>query len=350
VAAGPSLDRNIHDLVQAQERALILAVNTSLRALDKAQVRADLVVALEVMDVTSQYEDLRLNQRCPRVVCLTSHPALFQANDTPIFPFSDQLPFFAPLTSAAGFNEGMAMGGSVANAAFALAREMGANPIILVGQDLAYSAGKVYASGTVFSEMKANIDNGVVHFEHLEAKERIARSLPELDTTMPTRDVEPTQAWGGKGIVWTTTDFNYFRHHLEQCALDMPDTTLINATEGGAHIQGFAERKLQEIIDPLPILTRPPLPQTPTLTAHQIQQALEQERNRIQEVQQNARLAVIMNNSAAFLRLNQAIMQSDLFQAYAWSNMQEILRTIENPLPEFCRIVLQEAEELLGFF
>ncbi|MEL6181534.1 MAG: 6-hydroxymethylpterin diphosphokinase MptE-like protein, partial [Myxococcota bacterium] len=56
VAAGPSLDRNIHLLRQVQDDVLIICVNTSLKALLKANVKPHLVMSLESLNVSSHFK------------------------------------------------------------------------------------------------------------------------------------------------------------------------------------------------------------------------------------------------------------------------------------------------------
>ena len=63
VSAGPSLDRNVAQLAAVdRDRVAIMAVNTSIGALERAGVRADFVVTLELLDVSPQFEGLRLNR------------------------------------------------------------------------------------------------------------------------------------------------------------------------------------------------------------------------------------------------------------------------------------------------
>jgi hypothetical protein len=347
VAAGPSLDRNVDALRDVGGRAAIIAVNTSLRALERAGVRADLVVALEVLDVSTQLAGLELNRRCPRVLCTSANPALFES-EGPVYPFADTLPFFAPLVAAAGLGEGTAMGGSVANAAFALAIEMGASSIVLVGQDLAWSEGRAYARDTVFGDMRATVAGGVLRLENLAEKERIAATVPEAGPLVPARAAELVAGWGG-GQVGTSLDFNYFRFSFERWARQRPDLELVNATEGGARIRGFAERRLAEVVAALPPGDAIELPGEPRLGAPPVRAALERELEGVRATRAEAASAAELGTPQALGRVFRALRGCGLLDAYAWPALQALAAEASPSRDELCRRVGEACDEVEAF-
>ncbi|MCA9672433.1 MAG: DUF115 domain-containing protein [Myxococcales bacterium] len=257
VGAGPSLDRNVRQLRRASSRARIIAVNSAVGALERAGVRADLIVSVELLDVSEQLRGLSLNADVPRALSLSAHPALHRTRDAEVYPFFEQVEHFAPLAEAAGLLPTVPSGGSVASSALALAFQLGAGPLIFVGQDLAYSGERPYARGTSFDEMRVVVDDvhGAAHLSNLDVKRRIGASVPEADTTREHVALERVRAWGQDtaASVWSTHEFNYFRYTLESWAARTPPGVLYNATEGGAHIEGFVERPLAEVLDALPL-------------------------------------------------------------------------------------------------
>jgi hypothetical protein len=319
-AAGPSLDKNVGELRRVESRAAIVAVNTSLAALERAGVRADLVVALEAVDVTSQLAGLELNARCARLLDVTAHPALFASAPAEVIPFASQIPFFQPLTAAAGLGPGLPIGGSAANAALALCHLAGASPIILCGQDLAYSEDRVYAEGTCFGTMRARRSGEVIELTGLEAKRRLAAPRPEVDTTVERKGVLLAEAYGGGGEVLTSVDFNYFRHHFERFA-ERAGCALVNATEGGARIRGFREQPLARAVDALAPGRIPPLPAAPCLERGRIEAALGAERAAAEQAARVAR-----GDPADLHALRAAVAGSTLLQAYAHRAVQEVAR------------------------
>jgi hypothetical protein len=122
-----------------------------------------------------------------------------------------------PFTSAIAGSLGakskfLRTGGSVATSAFSLAEILGGNPIVLIGQDLALTDGRDHAEGyphTYNSQtLKVRTDNGF--------------------------DV------GGYhgGRVRTERQLMYYKTWFEGRIKELPDRLIINATEGGARIEG----------------------------------------------------------------------------------------------------------------
>lgn len=345
VAAGPSLDRNVEQLARYPERATVIAVNTAMGALERAGVRADFMVAVELLDVSSQLGRLELNRRCGRFLNLIAHPCLFDGPmEGPIFPFIDaSVPHFRQLTLGAGLGEGIPAGGCAATIAFALASMMGADPIVLVGQDLAYTGERVYASGTVFEGMRAHLDGEAARLDGLEEKRRIGASAPGADTTRERVPVVPTEAWGG-GTVWTTPEFAYFRCAFERWARGMPGVSLINATEGGAHIEGFVERPLGDVLRQRPRLQAAPLPDGPAIAASSIRTVLQRERDATLLVVREAQLAT----PRATEQLRGAVRRSGLVEAQAWSALQAMIRDPQASFEDLCRQLERQASVAAG--
>jgi hypothetical protein len=265
IAAGPSLDKNIALLREAQDRALLLCVNTSLKAALAAGLRPDLVMSLEGLDVTSHFEGVDLSD-LNLALSQTCHPRLYDLDAARTFTFFDGNP--AHLAFAVDRfqqeHEALDVGGCIANAAFSAAVVMGCDPIILVGQDLAYTDGQVYARGTVFEQMTITTDgvNGGQIFDPDRAKQRILDASEiggDANVFEKKRRLIGVPAWDRGGLVWTSLDFNLFRYWFQEKAgllhAQRP-ITLINATEGGAFIEGFEHIPLAEAIarhlDPAP--------------------------------------------------------------------------------------------------
>jgi len=341
VAAGPSLDRNVEQLVVAGDRALVVGVNTAMGALERAGVKADFMVALEVLDVSCQLAALELNRHTSRLLCTWANPSLFALQGGATYPFAAANPYFTQISDDVGLGGGVDMGGSVANAAFNLLRIMGADPIILVGQDLAYTDSRAYARGTVFDEIKVELDGARARLNNLETKRRIGASVQGADTTRKEAAVELVPAYGG-GSVSSTMEFNYFRYMFETYARHMPDTQLINATEGGAHIEGFAERPLAEVLRELPARPRPPIPAEPVMRLDRIRAALDAELTVTRSVIDLARRA--RDGEAATLEtLASTVKQGGLLEAYCWPTMQAVIADPDAGTADLCARLGQDA-------
>jgi hypothetical protein len=349
VAAGPSLERNVEQLERVGDRGVIVAVNTSLAALEKAGVRADFVVSIEALDVSEQLSGLTLNRDCPRILSTTAHPELFRTATGRVYPFSVAISFFAQFGHRAGFGLGMPGGGSVANVAFGIARHLGASRLVLVGQDLAYTGGRAYAKGTVFEDMAVDVSGNTATIKNLEAKKRIAQSCQQIDTTREQEHVESVLAWGKKGRVPTTGAFNYFRFIFQEWASLIRDAELINATEGGAHIEGFVDRRLADVVDELPAAEQvAEVPTSPVITAELIRAGLDEERRLTMRVKDAvARCRAAQHDAALKDELAACVRECGLLQAQSWSSVLAVMRDPKADLNELCDAVERESDRLL---
>jgi hypothetical protein len=351
VAAGPSLNNNVHELKRVAGRAVIVAVNTSIGALERAGVRADLVMCLESLDMACQFDTLELNRDCPRVLTMTSHGTLFARRDAPVYPCIEAFPFYADLAAALHLEPALATGGSVAHSAFSLVHKLGASAIILVGQDLAYTGGEVYAKGTVFEAMRVDLGQSTATFRNLEAKMRIAASRPEVDNTRLEEMIARVPAWGG-GTVATSKVFDVFRQVFQQWAAVIPGIPLINATEGGARILGFEERCLADVVDELPERRPAALPLRPVIRTEDILAYVNEERGKVAHFRHHMPPAAV-DRAAWRTFVWQWLEKSGLLHAYVWPKICEGFlersideERIEPALRESCDTLLARLDDL----
>lgn len=250
VAAGPSLDKNLEALREASKRALVLCVNTAATALGKAGITPHAIVAIESLDVSPQLAEIPGLEQIPAFLELTANPALWALPFPTRVPISVDTSACALFTARVDQGHHLSAGFCVANAATSIAYVLGCDPIVLVGSDLAYSDGRVYASGTAFGEMRVHAnDDGTAQLEHLEGKRAIEERSGDAcsGNRMPDRTKTMRVAgWGGGPEVTSTRDFIMFRDWYTFAAKQLASegTVAINATEGGAHVPGFTDMPL----------------------------------------------------------------------------------------------------------
>ena len=116
----------------------------------------------------------------------------------------------------------MQTGGSVSNSAFSLAAKMGFGNIILIGQDLAYSGGKIHADATYHDKTENVMPSGIEYYE-----------------------VEGVDG----STVLAPRDMNDYRIWFEEQIRDIPSVHVVDATEGGALIHGAETITLKEAIE-----------------------------------------------------------------------------------------------------
>lgn len=173
VAAGPSLNKNIDLLEQAKGRSVIICVGTALKPMLKAGIKPDLVFSIDggagnLLHFTEISEedipllfDITIYSEIPRVY---KGPKLAGGYHEDLLRWVEGL-----VSERKGF---YTMGPSVANVAFDLARRLQCNPIILVGQDLAYTDGMSHARGTAFDALTIkNFDyKGIIEVEGIDGQ------------------------------------------------------------------------------------------------------------------------------------------------------------------------------------
>ncbi len=223
VAAGPSLDKNIHDLKKAKGKAFIVAVDTAIKPLLRVGIVPDLFA---VIDALKPIELVRIEgaQEIPLLTTLNASPDVLDYHKGMKFFFNESYQFAEKIYQRSGHKEGgVETGGSVATHLFSLLHKIGLNTIILVGQDLAYTNDKSYADGT-FQDTMEKVDTS----QFIKVEGNYEKEVP------------------------TKTDLkiflDWYNMYIEGLKERKKDFRVINATEGGAKINNTEIMTLQEAI------------------------------------------------------------------------------------------------------
>ncbi len=155
VGAGPSLVKNIDLLCDPalRRRVVLIAVQTALRPLLDRGIRPDFVTALDYSPICTRfYEALPPLPDVTLVAEPKAHAAVFDAYPGPVRTLANG---FCDLLLGDPNDGGLATprraipgGATVAHLSYYLARHLGCDPVVLVGQDLGFSDGLYYAPGT----------------------------------------------------------------------------------------------------------------------------------------------------------------------------------------------------------
>ncbi|MCH8344333.1 MAG: DUF115 domain-containing protein [Planctomycetes bacterium] len=244
VSAGPSLAKNMHLLAQGdvRQRCVIVAVQTTLRPLLQAGVRPHFVTALDYHEISRRfYEGITADDVADvtLIADAKAHPVILDAFPGPVrcceSKFLDEL--LGDLKRPMGT---LPQGATVAHLAVYVARFLGCDPIILIGQDLAFSDGLYYTPGTAIHEVWAPELNPFNTIEMMEWQ-RIARHRLILHKC---RDVH------GKSI-YTDTQMQTYLHQFERdfARYEQEGIEIIDATEGGIAKQHTKTMPLAEALD-----------------------------------------------------------------------------------------------------
>lgn len=223
VSAGPSLNKNINELTNFKNKGLILSGCRTLGSLIDRNVYVNCLGIVDPNDIS--YELVKNN--IDRVEC----PLLFSdmANKKVVNYHKKEKIFYSSATNLIVNKvfedtiDNLYGGGSIAHSLTNLAIYMGCDPIIFVGQDLAYTDNKNHSEICVNnSGDEKYIEDGTIYVEDING-----------------------------GLVKTTTVLNDFRISLEDIISKNKNIRFINATEGGALINGTENIKLHELIPEL---------------------------------------------------------------------------------------------------
>lgn len=225
VSAGPSLDKNVHLLKQAKGKAFIIAVDASVRTVIKSGVNPDMLCTVDPNSPERFFTGLNLDQICwacnqwtnPELLDKHAKHILYYGsfgkmwNETVDKELQYLIPDIPP-------------GGSVSTEAFMLALHFGFRKIVLIGQDLAFTGGVSHTKGIE----DALGDND----EYIKSRQLV--DVEGMDGTMLKTDY---QMWFYK--LWFEKAIRMYKDEVR----------VIDATEGGAKIEGAEIRTLEDVIN-----------------------------------------------------------------------------------------------------
>lgn len=221
VSAGPSLNKNIHLLNEAKGKSLIIAVGSVVKPLIDANILPDCIVISDPLsEVINQVEGLNLEVPLfflptiqPKIVTNYLGPKimLLQRGVTLAEDFARENKYHLIKT-----------GGSVATTALEISIYIGGNPIIFVGQDLAYTNGQAHVSGTTHDYWVPKMTNRL----------RLVKGV-------------------SSDLVPTSNNLAIYKRWIERTIAENTNRIFINATEGGANISGTRVQTFADVLQHL---------------------------------------------------------------------------------------------------
>ena len=261
VSAGPSLHKNISTLKANKDKALIFSVGTAAKALYENEIVPDFINYLESFECRHQLKDLDLSKTNLITEPAANRNVFYYQFKNKFLTTSYESNFnhlFSELTGTE--QDYFEAKGTVAYHALYSAKYLGCNPIILLGQDLAYSDGKCYAKGTIYEGLECNLqENGTYKIE-TKNKEKFKQLFTNMDSKLSDEEKEglvdqriselnqficTTKSIDGKPIP-TSKTYKLFCSYFEDFAERNKNIKLINASSG-AYIEGFEHKNLEEI-------------------------------------------------------------------------------------------------------
>lgn len=257
VSAGPSLHRNVELLREPsyRERVVVVATQTVLKTLLARGVRPDFVTALDYHEISARfYEGLTEEQvrGVTLVVEAKANPAILRAFPGPIRctqdPTLDRL--LGP-ELARPMGE-LPAGSTVAHLAYYLARHLGCDPVIFIGQDLGFTDGQYYAPGAAIHQVWSGELSDFCTLETMEWQ-RIMRMRTILRTLT---DQQGRPIYSDEQMAAYLVQFE-----RDFAADERKGLSVIDATEGGVRKQHTRAATFRDALDSAPAGPVPPLPE-----------------------------------------------------------------------------------------
>ncbi len=265
ISAGPSLKYSLKNIENIYKYCFIIAVDTALIPLYEAGIIPDFVYSLDsqihnlkdfclidhdYLRKTRLIYDVVVNPRLPdffKSINQTGSIKSFAANTAHMdidynghsFLVKNDLVNWMETTG--GFRIGdIETGGSVSTSAFYFAYLMGGNPIILAGQDLAYTYYCSHSPSTSHYYQMIHSSSRMNPLQSIFLNILLSRKY------MPVQSLYPVQ----NETLYTDFVLNNFRGWFEESAASVlkfnPDIHLINSTYQGAFLNYFVSENLDD--------------------------------------------------------------------------------------------------------
>jgi len=228
IASGPSLEKEFETLKELQTKALLICADSALKPLLDHGIKPHIVTAIERIPLVAEFFK-SCSQKDLHEVNLASvpilNPEVYQIYSGPRFNCFRDYSYFQIFNIPS--KETYTIGPSCAHLSFLIAKEAGCNPLIFVGQDLAYSPkdNRSHLAGTAIRE-----------------RDKTHRAEDLLKDSK----YSYVKASDGQDVL-TEQNLNLFRQWFEKEIGECQNRQIINTSASGAKIEGAELQNLEEV-------------------------------------------------------------------------------------------------------
>jgi Tfp pilus assembly protein PilF len=246
VSTGPSLQKNIHHLIENQDKVIIIAVAQAMRVLLAYGITPDFITTVDYGEVNIEHFKSLMHQQIPLVALNRSYKEILKRYKGPKFiTISNHTSEEESICGLLKCKGSLDQGGSVAHLNFAFAKHLGCNPIAFTGQDLAFENDKshiplVDAGGRV----KTDPDTGQIVWEIDDP-----RSTLQSDKDYAMGMTKNVPSYYDDGFIPTNVGLASFITAFEYMIKHTTNKDIFNCTEGGAKITGAKPMVLKDYLD-----------------------------------------------------------------------------------------------------
>lgn len=225
VAAGPSLQKNLRCLTDrtVRERVAVISAGTVYALMQGLHLPPDIVTTIDFqrLNWTDQFQYVPLDPECPLVYLHSTYPQTVRRWPGPKFVAENASDTVGWLRKYGDNKKSAAQVQTVAHLNLLVALEMGANPVLLIGQDLAMPYDAHHAAG--------------------------ARAQDSTPSESPAEAFIPMPGYDGQ-MTQTRHSFLSMKTVFERIIAEHPETTFINCTEGGLPLAGAQNMPLKDAL------------------------------------------------------------------------------------------------------
>lgn len=216
ISAGPSLADELDTIKSIQDNCIIISVTTCLRLLLDQNIRPDFITIGDPKQIMETHFDGIFDCNIPMIFLPTVSTWLLRKYTGPKIVALQNDYKLCDLIEQKKSKGRVDVGESVATMSLDLAIKFGGDPIIFVGQDLAFSDGHSHATG-------------------------IKKRLHVRKNTKKTINVQGKEVATSMSLMW-------FKNWIERRIKQNPERTYINVSRTGARIKGTEELELNTVL------------------------------------------------------------------------------------------------------
>ncbi|MBN2400945.1 MAG: motility associated factor glycosyltransferase family protein [Spirochaetes bacterium] len=229
--AGPSLTSSIDFIKSNIDKAVIICVDTSYRILRWHGIVPHFCITVDPQVINARYFEGDVKSETVYITDPTVHPSSFRLIKGDIASVGMVFDMMKWIEKIAGEKGELAYGGSVMTNAYDFAKRIGSSPVVLVGQDLAFTGGLAHARGAYLDEEVFLYSN---RFYNAQMKNRLQLSaLPKIRVN----GIRAQEAYTNQKLM-------IFLSWFEK----RNDPDLVNASFNGAYIKGVKHSSSEELI------------------------------------------------------------------------------------------------------
>lgn len=214
ISAGPSLNQDIETIKTIKDKCIIISVTTCLKLLLANGITPDFISIGDPKQIMETHFEGLFELDIPLIFLPTVSSSLLRKYQGPKIAALQNDYKLCDIIEKKVFKGRVDVGESVATLNLDASIKFGGDPIIFVGQDLAFSDGHSHASG---------VDK-------------------RLSITHKSKEVENVQ----NKMVPTSMSLMWFKDWIEKRINKDPSRTYINVSKSGARIKGTIEMSLEE--------------------------------------------------------------------------------------------------------